>query len=517
MSLPAEKYDRNKKDKLANEVEGLSKLIYNKIAPHSPELERAVVGILMNEKDAIYKVIDILQPDDFYMPSYAFIYTAILKLYDKAHQAEYVLVAEELKTMGVLEEVGGLYGLVQCTNDVVSSANLEAHCRIIQQKSLRRKTINLCAETINRMYKDDEDVFDTLEAHNDKLFINTSGILISRNLSMVDIGIEWYKEVEASWNSGGLTGIPTGIPKIDRITGGLQPGTLTVLAARTRHGKSALAAAMMHHCSSKKNPDYPATSKHKSLFPAAFMSLEMKNTELFARLVSAELTEMGHPIAYSRFKAGKAADEYDISKLQESDFILIQQAVQRLADKGMYIDDSGELTQNTLKAKIMKMILLYGVKIVFIDYAQLMNNSSATKNTNGTESLATIAKQCKILAKFFNIPIVLLSQVDRDTEKKEPRPPVIADIKGSGALEESADYIILCWRPELWSDNPVNSETQVSERGILYVQLAKHKMGELAKARTPFSVATNSFGDMSIEDEEDTIQQYINNHPQTKF
>jgi replicative DNA helicase len=517
MTVPEKHQNKFKKDSGEAVLAGLSSLIFSKMAPHATEMEKSVLGILMLEPDAIYTIIDILQPEDFYVTAHGHIYAAIIRLYEQSHRAEIIMVMEQLNKMGLLTEVGGPYILTECTMSVVSSANLEAQARIIFEKSLKRKSINLCAETIYRMYQEDEDVFNILDNHNERLFINSSGIIVRRNLTMAEIGHEFLKEVDEAWLSGGLTGVPIGIPAIDERTKGLQPSTLTVLGARTGHGKSAISAAMIHYCSKIRNPDYPALSKIKSKYPAAFLSLEMKNTEVFARLVSAELSEMGHDIPYERFKTGKDSENSHAKGLLESDLALINIAVERLAERGIYIDDTPDLNQHTLKSKIMKMILQYGVKIVFIDYAQLMSNVTTNKNATTTDNLSSIAKHCKLLAKLFNIPIVLLSQIDRETEKKEPRPPVKADLKGTGTLEESADQIILVWRPEVWSKDPVNSETQQSEKGIMYVDLVKHKQGKVHQARIPFDVATNSYGDMSISEEADVIKTFLNNHPEKVF
>jgi replicative DNA helicase len=489
-----------------NNKAAVDSLLLARTLPHSIEMERSIIGAITQNPDLIYTVIDILQPEDFYDASHQIIYTAILKIFDKSHSPTLLLVVEELRNMGLLLEVGGPYYITQCQNFFVSDANLEAHCRIVLQKSIKRKTIKLCAETMERMFDEANDVFEILENHNETLFVNTNGILVSHNVTMGAIGKRFLERVDKAWNEG-MIGVPTGIPKIDKITKGLQPGTLSILGARTRHGKSALAAAIMNHCTQFKDPNFPAMAQFEYKFPCAYMSIEMPDTEVYGRLVSNQLAEMGYPISYSKFLSGK-------DDLKEEDLNRINLAVAALSSRAMYIDDSAELNLYTLKSRIMKMVNKFGVKLVIIDYAQLMGNGTENKHTTQADSLAAIAKYCKRLAKLFGIAIILLSQVDRETEKRDPRPPVIADLKGSGGLEESADYIFLCWRPEVWNDNPVNEETQMSDRGIMYVNLVKHKNGRTELARIPFSVADNCYGDMSIVEGFETVNNYYNERPQ---
>lgn len=490
---------KKKNDPLKN----LESLAYNKMMPHSIELEKAVLGTLTLYPDRIYTIIDILKPDDFYLEIHQVIYQASLNLFDKSHAPDLLLIAEELKRMGELENIGGPYYLSICQNEVISDANIEAHCRIVKQKSLKRSVINVCAETIKRMFQDESDVFDVLEDHEERMFVNTAGIIVRHDITMSKIGIKFLKEVEEAWIHG-MGGVPIGIPKLDNATKGLQPGDVSIIGARTRHGKSALATAVLLHCSMQINPEFPHNSPYECKYPGAFMSIEMKDTQVYARLVSAELAEMGFDIPYSHFKGGK---EF----LTEEHLKLINIAVERLSKRGMYIDDTPDLNPLTLKARAMQMVRKYGIKFLIIDYAQLMNNPTANKNDNRAESLATIAKFCKALAKMLNIHIILLSQIDRDTEKREPRPPVIADLGGSDALTYAVDNIFLCWRPEVWNDNAVDEETGMSDKGIMYISLAKHKQGKVHnKERVPFSMATNSYGDMSIIEGYDTVNSYLN-------
>lgn len=490
------------KTKKKNEpAKNLESMTFSQMMPHALDFEREVLG-LMCMGTAIYEIIDILKPEDFYYDIHQSIYKACLNLFDKGHTPDLLMVCEELRKMGELEKVGGPYYVTTCTNGVISDANVQAHCRIIKQKSLRRNIINLCFETASLMYRDENDVFDVLEAHEDKLFVNTAGVLVRHDITMDKIGIKFLKQIQEVWTDG-MTGIPTGIPKIDKETKGLQPGDVSVIGARSRHGKSALATAILQHCSKQMNPDYPANSIYECKYPGAFMSIEMMNTQVFARLVSAELTDMGRYIPYTHFRGGKET-------LTEEDLRLINIAVERLAKRHMYIDDTPDLNPLTLKARAMQLVRKYGVKFIIIDYAQLMNNPTANKNDNRAESLATIAKFCKTLAKQLNIHIFLLSQIDRDTEKREPRPPVIADLSGSDALTYALDNIFLCWMPEIWNENPIDEKTGLSDKGIMYIHLAKHKQGKPGdKERVPFSMATNSYGDMSIIDGYEKVNSFF--------
>jgi replicative DNA helicase len=476
--------------------------VFKKVLPHNLEFERTILGTIMLEPDSIYTAMDVVRPEDFYSDANAYIYAAMLSLFDKGHRADPLMICEELRRKGQLDAVGGPYYLTQCSAAVTSSANLDAHCKIVRQKAIRRASIYTCLETVSQMYSDEYDVFDVLEDHNEKMYVNTSGILVRHDITMADIGRRFQEQVMIAYdNDGGISGVPSGIPEIDKETRGFQPGTLVVLGARTRHGKSALATAIMQYCSSIKNPDYPLKSDQECMYPTAFMSLEMMDTQVFARMVSAELKQMGYTIPYSRFLGGK--DTLNLGDIQ-----LMNIAVERLAKKSMYIDDTSSLNPFELKAKIGRLVRKHGVKMIIVDYAQLMNSGAKSKDNNPTIELTLIAKELKNIARHYNIAIILLSQIDRDTEKREPRPPVISDLMGASALENSADYILLCWRPEVWHEYPVCEDTQMSDKGILYVYLAKSKMSKTVKQRVPFSVDTNSYGDMDLIHEHTQVNQF---------
>jgi replicative DNA helicase len=495
MDLDLSKNNKNRKKK---PVADIFANFYGKIPPQDKDAEEAVLAAITMDSTAMSLVYPILQDDSFYVEAHQIIYSACCTLFSKGQPIDLITLVNELKMMGKLEMMGGPFYLSKIQNNVVSAANVIHHSLIIEEKAIARRLITAAGDTINALYTGEIDVFELKDKLQENIFKSTSKIQQTKNISPDFVAMELLKQIQLGMDASGMTGVPTGVQQLDELTGGLQKQNLIVLAARPRHGKSAVAAAIMRSLSSLTNPQYdPKIHRSTSLYPSGYLSMEMRNTELFARLVSAELYEMGYEIPYSRIQRGL---------INEEELTLVNRAIERLVRKGLYIDDTPALTPQVIRAKIMRMIEQYGIKIVFIDYIQLVQIGKQLF-TNNAENLSQIMSEFKNIAKEFDIPIILLSQVDRGSEKQGvARRAVLAEMKGSGGIEEKTDLVCILYYPEINDPNPTD-ENGNSLRGIMELDIVKHKMGETKLLRIPFNLKVNSFAysDGVVSDDMDKI------------
>jgi replicative DNA helicase len=461
-----------------------------KIMPHSYEMERNVLGALMVDTKTISRVADIISIDTFYNPAHQLIYKAIFNIFKKGGKIDYLLVSDELKKINKLEDAGGEDYIRQLT-DVASISNYYSYAQKIEEKAIGRRIIEHCHAAIASIYEGEQDVTAVAHDLNDNVFKSQISLTAQKIITPDYVGDLLIDEMMFGMTHEGLVGVPCGVKPIDDKTGGWQNQHVITIGARTRHGKSAIAAGYMYNSALIKNPEYGKSPNEKwSLYPSAFMSMEMRNTEVFSRLVSMEIKRVfKRNVSYSAISKGK---------LSEEDADLVIKAVRQLAQRGIYIDDSPALTTSIIKAKVMKMINEYGIKQVFIDYVQLVTEDRQTKE-NRAQQISGWYTDFKNQAKLFNIPYIILSQIDRQTEKGgTPRPPALADLKDSGGIEEKSDVVMLLYRAEVNEHEPTDEHGR-SLKGTINVNIAKHKQGGTGEFVLPFDVATNSFGDFEDE------------------
>jgi replicative DNA helicase len=458
------------------------------VPPQSLDLERVLLGCILVDTSIMSKVCGILSVDTFYNPQHQAIYEAMLILFKKSSPIDYHTVIDTLRSVGKLDNAGGS-DYVRDLTEIVSASNYEIYARKLEEKAIGRRIISICNETLSRVYQGEDDIFELIGNHNDSVFKAQSALTSYKNITPQFVGDMLIDEMVSGMTKQGMNGIPFGVSEIDRIIGGKKGGQIITIGARTRHGKSAIAAGFMFNSTLLLNDGYGVdpSIKNPSVFPAGFLSMEMKNTEVFARLVSMEIKRLFNKrVPYSRISRGR---------LEEWQADLVIKAKDSLAKRGIYIDDTPALNTMMVKSKIMKMINDYGVKEVYIDYIQLISDDSQ-KNKNRAQQISDWYTEFKNMAKLFDIPITILSQVDRLTEKGgQPRPPVIADLKESGGIEEKSDIIILLYRHEVNDPNVVDEHGN-SLAGIIRVDVAKHKQGDVGVIDMPFDVAINTFGEV---------------------
>ncbi|MBE9481846.1 MAG: replicative DNA helicase [Bacteroidetes bacterium] len=456
---------------------------HGKVPPQAIDLEEAVLGAIMLEKDALTAVIDILKPEIFYKESHQIIYRAITRLFAKSEPIDILTVTNELKKSGELELVGGPYYITQLTNRIASTANVEYHSRIISQKFIQRELIRISSEIIKDAFEDTTDVFDLLDKAEQSLF-SVSETNLRRNYdNMQSLISEAIKEIEAAKDSTDhLKGIPSGFTQIDRITLGWQKSELIIIASRPGMGKTALALSMARNAAVDFNK------------PIALFSLEMSSIQLVTRLISSETQ-----LSANKLKRGTLA---------EHEWHQLNAKISGLIDANLFIDDTPALTIFELRAKSRRLKAQHNIELIIIDYLQLMSGTGETKG-NREQEISNISRSLKSLAKELNIPIITLSQLSRAVETRGgTKKPILSDLRESGAIEQDADMVLFIYRPEYY--NIEEYEDGNTTTGIAEINIAKNRNGPLADIRLRFVKNYAKFVDIETDEYESFDSQNIN-------
>jgi replicative DNA helicase len=435
----------------------LSTMVYGKVPPQAKDLEEAVLGAIMLEKGAFDTVVEILKPECFYVDSHQRIYRAMQSLAQKSQPIDILTVVEELKTREELDMVSGPYYVTKLTNAVVSSANIEAHSRIILQKFIQRELIRISGEIIGDAYEDSTDVFDLLDDAESKLFEITNNHL-RKNFDSIDtVLVKTIQRIEdLRHKNEDISGVPSGFRTLDRITYGWQPTDLIILAARPSVGKTAFALNLAR--SAALHPTKPTA--------VAFFSLEMSAGQLVQRILSAE-----SEIWLEKISRGKL-EEHEMKQLYAK-------GIQKLATAPIFIDDTAALNIFELRAKCRRLKNKHNVGLILIDYLQLMSGTGENRNGNREQEISRISRDLKGLAKELQVPIIALSQLSRAVESRKEgnKMPQLSDLRESGAIEQDADMVMFLYRPEYY-DITAN-EMGESNKGETHVRIAKHRNGSL--------------------------------------
>lgn len=427
-----------------------------KLPPQARELEEAILGAIMLEKSAFDTVIEILKPECFYVEANQLIFVAMRSLADKSMPIDLLTVVEELKVQNNLEVVGGPYYVTKLTNAVVSAANIEAHSRIVVQKFIQRELIRVSGEMIQEAFEDSTDVFDLMDSAEGKLFEITNNHL-RKNIDDISqvLTKTWQRIEELRGRNEDVTGVHTGFPTLDKVTGGWQNSDLIILAARPSVGKTAFALNLARAAALDPNRQTPV----------AFFSLEMGATQLVSRILAAEAeVELGN------ITRGKLQD-YEMTQL-------MTKGVNKLMKAPMFIDDSPGLNIFDLRAKARRLKNKYNLGLIIIDYLQLMSGIG-DRGMNREQEISKISRDLKGLAKELDIPIIALSQLSREVERRTTtnKMPQLSDLRESGAIEQDADMVMFLYRPEYHEIN--QNEQGESTKGQTFLRIAKHRNGSL--------------------------------------
>ena len=437
----------------------LGTMVYGKVPPQAKDLEEAVLGAIMLEKSAFDVVVEILKPECFYVEAHQRIYKAMQSLANKSQPIDILTVVEELRFKEELEMVGGPYYVTKLTNAVVSSANIEAHARIILQKFIQRELIRISGEIIGDAYEDSTDVFDLLDDAESKLFEITNNHL-RKNFDTIDsVLVKTIQRIEdLRHKNEDVTGVPSGFSSLDRVTYGWQNTDLIILAARPAVGKTAFALNLARNAA--LHPNKPT--------PVAMFSLEMSAGQLVQRILAAE-----SEIWLEKIARGKL-EEHEMKQLYA-------RGIQRLAQAPLFIDDTPALNIFELRAKCRRLKNKHNIGLIIIDYLQLMSGTSDNRNSNREQEISNISRNLKALAKELSVPIIALSQLSREVEKRGAKDgtkmPQLSDLRESGAIEQDSDLVMFLYRPEYY--DITQNEMGESNRGETIIRIAKHRNGML--------------------------------------
>ena len=439
-----------------------------KIPPQAIDLEEVVLGAMMVDKKGVDEVIDILSPEAFYKEAHQHIFEAIFQLFENSEPIDLLTVSSQLKKNEKLALVGGDFYLISLTQKVSSSAHIEFHARIILQKFIQRSLIKISSEIIEDSYDETQDVFDLLDKAEAKLYEVTQGNIKRSSETAQNLVIQAKRKIEEISNKEGLSGIPSGFSKLDKLTSGWQESDLIIIAARPGMGKTALTLSMARNMAVNNN------------IPVAFFSLEMASVQLITRLISSE--------------TGLSSEKLRTGRLEKHEWEQLNVKVKDLEKAPLFIDDTPSLSIFDLRAKARRLSSQYGIKLVIVDYLQLMTASTSLKGGNREQEISTISRNLKALAKELNVPVIALSQLSRAVETRGgSKRPILSDLRESGAIEQDADIVSFIYRPEYYKIDEWDDEERTPTEGQAEFIVAKHRNGGLDSIRLKFIAHLGKF------------------------
>lgn len=490
MTEPTEKKDNRRR--VTKTSANASYPDIGKMPPQAVEMEEAVLGALMLEKDAQIAVIDLLKPETFYKDVNSRIFSAIQTLSQESNPIDIMTVTKQLMKTGELEIVGGAYYITQLTNRVASAANAEFHARVVIQEFIKREMIRVCSLGIKESYEEGIDVFDLIENIERGIYEVASGNIkkdFANMSTLLKLAIEQVEKARKSEN--GLSGIPTGLTALDRLTSGWQKSDLVIIAARPAMGKTALVLTMARNAA----VDFG--------HPVAVFSLEMSSLQLTTRLMSSE-----SELPSEKLKKG-TLEEYEFSQLNDK--------IKKLAEAPIYIDDTAGLSIFELRAKSRRLKEKKGIELIIVDYLQLMTGGGQNKNGNREQEISFISRSLKGLAKELDVPVIALSQLSRAVETRGgDKRPVLSDLRESGAIEQDADMVMFIHRPEYYHPDATTDKDGNDIRGVAELIVAKHRNGPVDSVKTKYVAHLTKFMDL---DDMGSIGDYSNStlKPNTDF
>jgi len=444
-----------------------------KIQPQAIDLEEAVLGAMMIDKKGVDEVIDLLSVETFYKDAHKYIFEAIDQLFKDGQPIDLLTVSAQLKKNGKLDTSGGDYYLIELTQKIASSAHIEYHAHVILQKFIQRSLIRISSEIIEECFDDSTDVFSLLDRSEAKFYEVTQGNIKKSSETAQSLVIQAKKRIEEIFNKEGRSGVETGFKELDDLTSGWQPSDLIIIAARPGMGKTAFVLSMARNISI----DYK--------MPVAIFSLEMSSVQLITRLISSE--------------TGLTSEKLRTGKLEKYEWEQLHTKVKDLEKAPLFIDDTPSLSIFDLRAKARRLVSQHKIKLIVVDYLQLMTSGTNNKGGgNREQEISTISRNLKSLAKELNIPIIALSQLSRAVETRTgSKRPLLSDLRESGAIEQDADIVSFIYRPEYYKIDNWDDEEQTPTEGQAEFIVAKHRNGGLDNIRLKFEGKFGKFANLN--------------------
>ena len=452
------------------------------LPPQAVELEEAVLGALLLERDALIQTISILRPDHFYKQQHVKIFEAIATLFHAGDPVDLITVTTKLRAMGNLEIAGGAFYITELTSKVSSSANVEYHARIITEQWMKRQMISLAGQIQQAGFDDTADVFELMDKTQLQLINLMGGIISHRAIhlksSVMDVMYEMQQNMTRN-KSGQLTGIPTPIDSLNQLTGGWQKSDLVIIAARPAMGKTGFALCI-------------ARSAAKDKKSVLVFSLEMSHQKLTYRMIAQE-TRL------------KSVTEMQRGEITDIDLRSLTSATNSMTNYKIFIDDQASLSLMALRSKAMQMKSMNQLEMIVVDYLQLMQDQSAQQG-NREQEISRISRGLKILAKDLEVPVIALSQLSRAVESRGgDKKPQLSDLRESGSIEQDADMVIFLYRPEYYGigEMEYSGHGVVSTAGLATGIIAKHRNGPVGEFLMKFDSRYTDFTNFQTYQESD--------------
>lgn len=441
----------------------------SKVLPHNIEAEQSILGGILLDREVLNKVSEIIKPEDFYLDSHQRIYRAILSICEENAPLDIITLTDYFLKKKELDLVGGATYLSKLIDNIATSANITYHAKIVKEKSVLRKLINVSGEIYHNCFEPVEDMEEFLDITEEKIFAITQqerskhsiyeiNEIMRESLHIID---ELYNKKEY------ITGVPTGFRELDNLTAGFQPSDLIIIAGRPGMGKTALALSILKHAALEGEP-------------CAFFSLEMSKEQIGMRLLCAEAK-----VELQKLRRGF---------LEAREWTPLANAAARLSETKIFVDDTAGLNILDLRSRARKLKAENNIKLLFIDYLQLMR-AHKTKDSREQE-ISEISRSLKALAKELNIPVVALSQLNRAVETKgEDKRPQMANLRESGAIEQDADVIIFVYREEYYLRQK-GKEIPDDVKNVAEIIVAKQRNGPTGIVKVYFNDKITFFGDL---------------------
>ena len=423
-----------------------------KIPPQNIEAEQSVLGGILLEPEALSRVLEILQEEDFYREGHRKIFSAMVALYQKGTPVDLITLTESLLTRQTLEGIGGASYLTSLTDAIPSAVNIEVYARIVREKSILRRLINLTTEIANKSYQFSGEVEEILDQAEKSIFEITAAKITPHIYPLSEVIKDSFQTIEALYErKERISGVPTGFTKLDQMTSGFQPSDLIIIAGRPSMGKTAFAL------------DIARNAATQAEIPAVIFSLEMSRQQLAIRMLCSEAR----------------VDSYKLRSgfIGERDWPRLTNAAGLLSEAPIYIDDSPALSVLQMRAKARRLKSEKGLGLAVVDYLQLMSGRGGADRRE--QEISESSRSLKALAKQLNIPVVALSQLNRKVEDRTDRRPFMADLRESGAIEQDADVILFIYRDEMYDENS-------KQKGTAEVIIGKQRNGPIGKITLAF-------------------------------
>ncbi|MDH6703642.1 replicative DNA helicase [Kitasatospora sp. MAA19] len=438
---------------------------FERVPPQDLAAEQSVLGGMLLSKDAIADVVEVLKPADYYRPAHEMVHGAILDLYARGEPADPITVAGELTKRGELQRVGGASYLHTLVNSVPTAANAEYYAQIVHERAVLRRLVEAGTRIAGMGYAAEGDVDEIVNAAQAEIYAVTEQRTNEDYAPLADIMEGALDEIEAIGSRNGqMSGVPTGFADFDQLTNGLHPGQMIVIAARPAMGKSTLALDFARACS----------IQHK--LPSVIFSLEMGRNEIAMRLLSAEAR-----VALHHMRSGNMTDD---------DWTRVARRMPDVSEAPLFIDDSPNLSMMEIRAKCRRLKQRNDIKLVVIDYLQLMQSGGSRRAENRQQEVSDMSRNLKLLAKELEVPVIALSQLNRGPEQRTDKRPMVSDLRESGSIEQDADMVILLHREDAY-------EKESPRAGEADLIVAKHRNGPTATITVAFQGHYSRFVDMT--------------------